>query len=425
MNAAPLVLSAVFFMLSGHPFITYAPSLRLMKRLGIRCPSRLVPEDARKLRSFALCVSAYNEEKVIGQKLDNLIALQDATPFPVEILIYVDAATDRTAEMIRARGDRIRLVEGGERQGKTAGMNRLVAASTADVVVFSDANVMVEPDALNRLAPYFADPRVGCVCGNLVYRGGHESATAAIGTTYWRHEERIKQLESDTGGVIGADGSLFAIRRALHRPPPEDIIDDFQVSLAILCEGYRVVRAGDVVAVESVTTQSADEFRRKIRISCQSFNVHRLMRAELRKMHWTLRYKYVSHKLLRWLSLVDFSLGFAFLVLGLTLWPGGAAGLAPIGLAAPSLAAILWGRAPAARRLREILLALVATTLGLRQSLRGERFRTWEPPVSRDPDETACMIGGEIHGPLTVADIEQARRLDSAGHMRAQRRSAV
>ena len=144
-----------------------------------------------------------------------------------------------------------------------------------------DANVVFAPDAVRRLLRPFADPAVGCVCGHLVYtapdgaaaEGGGGGATAATGSLYWRLEERIKELESRTGSVMGADGSIFAIRRALHRPPPRDIIDDMYVSLSILCDGHRVVRAGDALAYEATVSRPAEEFRRKIRIACQAFIV--------------------------------------------------------------------------------------------------------------------------------------------------------
>jgi cellulose synthase/poly-beta-1,6-N-acetylglucosamine synthase-like glycosyltransferase len=98
-------------------------------------------------------------------------------------------------------------------------MNTLAAATNAEFIVFSDANVMFAPDAITRLLCPFADPAVGCACGHLIYRAAEASATAATGSIYWRLEETIKELESRTGSTMGADGSIFAIRRVLHRAP--------------------------------------------------------------------------------------------------------------------------------------------------------------------------------------------------------------
>src|SRR3546814_13986348 len=101
-------------------------------------------------------------------------------------------------------------------------MNTLVQAAQGDVVVFTDANVTVDPAALAALRRSFAAPIVGCVCGHLVYTNGDEGATAAVGSFYLRLAERIKALESRSGSSMGADASLFAVCRARYRPVPTD-----------------------------------------------------------------------------------------------------------------------------------------------------------------------------------------------------------
>src|SRR3546814_9893419 len=111
-------------------------------------------------------------------------------------------------------------------------MNTLVQAAQGDVVVFTDANVTVDPAALAALRRSFADPIVGCVCGHLVYTNGDEGATAAVGSFYWRLEERIKALESRSGSTMGAEGSIFAVRRRRYRPVPPDNLDDRFVSMS-------------------------------------------------------------------------------------------------------------------------------------------------------------------------------------------------
>jgi cellulose synthase/poly-beta-1,6-N-acetylglucosamine synthase-like glycosyltransferase len=261
-------------------------------------------------------------------------------------------------------------------------MNRLVAETRAEIVVFTDANVMLAPDALQRLLRWFADPAVGCVCGHLSYVNEGESATASTGSLYWRLEEHIKQLESDTGSAMGADGSIFAVRRALHRPVPPDLIDDMHQSLGILCQGWRVVRADDVRAFERAAARPAEEFRRKVRIACQAFNVHRALWPRLRHLPaWTL-YKYVSHKVLRWLAIYLMAVGAILLTAGL-LASGGwalAAGLWAAGLTGVAVG-LSTGLPPFAQAV-DVLLALAGAGLGVWRSLCGERFQTWTPAAS-------------------------------------------
>jgi cellulose synthase/poly-beta-1,6-N-acetylglucosamine synthase-like glycosyltransferase len=364
--------------LALHPFTTYPLSLALLARLR---PRPLRPEPGAGPESFAVCLCAYNEEAVIEDKVRNLMAMRRALGGRLDILVYVDAATDRTAELLRRHEGDLTLVVSTQRHGKTHGMNRLVSLTRADVVIFTDANVSVDPDTLPNLRRYFADPSVGCVCGTLTYTNGAATPTAASGAAYWRIEETIKQLESDTGSVIGADGSVFAIRRALHRPVPEDIIDDFHVSLSILCDGHRVVRAPDIRAYEKGATSSGDEFRRKVRIACQAVNVHRLLWPRIARTDLLTRYKYVSHKWLRWMA--GFLLGAAALSGLLFLWLA----FQWTGLAAASAGAgafMLLDRLGVARvrAVREILSAFAATAVGVLRSYRGDRFQTWTPAQS-------------------------------------------
>ena len=125
---------------------------------------------------------------------------------------------------------------------------------------------------------------IGCVCSDLTYINPNDSATARIGAGYWRINEWSKSLETDTGSVIGADGSLFAIRRSLHRPVPKGLFDDIYVSLSVLLQGRRVVRAPDLKAFETHTTNAEDEFRRKVRIACECMHVHFTLWPELRRL---------------------------------------------------------------------------------------------------------------------------------------------
>jgi cellulose synthase/poly-beta-1,6-N-acetylglucosamine synthase-like glycosyltransferase len=329
----------------------------------------------------ALCVCAYNEERVIRAKADNMVSMRKAVP-GLELLVYVDAASDRTVEILRDYEGEITVVASPTRQGKTHGMNTLVQGTNADFVVFSDANVLFAPDAIPRLLQRFDDPEVGCVCGHLVYTRANDSATAVTGSLYWRLEEAIKELETRSGSTMGADGSIFAIRRALHRPPPPDIIDDMYVSLSILCGGHRVMRVNDALAYEEATTHAGDEFRRKVRIACQAFNAHRLMRADLAKLSPLNRYKYVSHKLLRWFTAYLLSAAALCFVAGLAVL-GAWVLLVQCVLAGAALLVIARLR-PAGPfgKLVDIAAAFLATGLGVARSVRGERFQVWTPPAS-------------------------------------------
>lgn len=363
--------------LAIHPYSTYPLSLWLIPD---RYKKPLKPSSTPVDETYALCVCAYNEEAVIEDKIQNLLALKQEIP-TLDVKIYVDAATDRTLELLQPYKDRFDIHVGAERHGKTHGMNLLVSKTEASIVVFTDANVIMDLNAIRNLGPYFADPDVGCVCGHLKYSNEDVSATASTGSLYWRLEEMIKRLEAETGSVIGADGSLFAIRRKLHTPPPSDLIDDMFVSLSILCDGYRVVRAEDVVAYEKSAANSSEEFKRKIRIACQAFNVHRALWPRLKNLSALNFYKYVSHKLLRWLTILWLFLAFVFFEKHLL--AAGHSGLAAfVFILLAGFVVLTKFAGGKISRVSDIFLAFVATGIGVFKSLCGERYQTWSPAKS-------------------------------------------
>jgi cellulose synthase/poly-beta-1,6-N-acetylglucosamine synthase-like glycosyltransferase len=374
-----IVVAVILFCLAQHPFITYPLSLRLLRRIRhvpLR-PARM--DDAAG--GFTVCVCAYNEASVIEGKVQNLLEMRRSLG-QLDILIYVDGATDGTAEILQKYGDQITVVNAEKRAGKTVGMNKLVSLARTPFVVFSDANVIIYPESIRNLPRYFLDPSVGCVCGHLTYVNAKVSATARVGSAYWALEEHIKQLESETGSLIGADGSLFAVRRELYRPIPPDIIDDMFTSLTILCDGWRVITAPDVKAFEEQAVRSKEEFRRKVRIACQAFNIHRMLWPRLRRLDGLSLYKYVSHKLLRWL--VAYNLAFAglFFLVGLLGSVGFMTTVVSLAVFLLLLAA-LWYVKPRLVRLGfEFLSAITATATGVAKSFQGERFQTWTPPAS-------------------------------------------
>jgi cellulose synthase/poly-beta-1,6-N-acetylglucosamine synthase-like glycosyltransferase len=367
-------LSVVFLLLSIHPFVTYPLSLMPVRR------RRPAPPVQDPQPSFAICVCAYNEERTIADKARNMIAVAQAVP-QCELFIYVDGASDRTLERLEPFRDRITIVAAEVRRGKSHGMNVLVDRCTADVVVFTDANVELDRNVLGRLAPWFSDPSVGCVCGHLVYSNPDESAMSSSGSLYWRIEEAIKQLESDAFSVVGADGSLFAIRRSAHHVVPDDIIDDFYVSMKILIDGMRVVRAPDALAFEKSATNTYDEFRRKIRIACQAFNVHRLIWPQIWRKP-VLAYCYISHRLLKWVIGYNLLLaGLFFLMAMLAVFPPTPV-LAVLLAVAAAFAVLVAARFGPALKVLAMLLSFAGTSWGVWRSVRGDKFQTWTPTPS-------------------------------------------
>ncbi|MGI9510474.1 MAG: glycosyltransferase [Geminicoccaceae bacterium] len=367
-----LCLFVAFF-----PFGPYQATLLIAKRLGMARPSERGSETSADELRFAISLCAYNEEAVIRQKIENMLTLRKAAG-ELDILIYVDAASDRTAEIVASYEPEVTLIASKERHGKPWGMNRLVSLTDADIVLFTDANVMVDESAIAHLRRHFANPEIGCVTSHLAYTNPGDTATSEVGSCYWRLDEWTKGLETDTGSAMGADGSLFAIRRHLHRPTPDHLIDDLFVSMSILCKGYRLIRGADVHAYEAHTTVAHDEFKRKIRIACQCMGVHRTLWPEYKTLSaWNL-YKYVGHRLIRWVG--GYFLAASAFFFAVALWLSFGFWVM-FGLLAAAAAVMLLGSLAKIRlveQINNVLLAFAGNTLGVWRAYRGEPVVTWD-----------------------------------------------
>jgi cellulose synthase/poly-beta-1,6-N-acetylglucosamine synthase-like glycosyltransferase len=225
---------------------------------------------------------------------------------------------------------------------------------------------------------------VGGVAGSLHYSNADAGVTARVGGIYWRLEESIKRQESRVGSIMGADGSIFAMRRALYPEVPPQLLDDMIASLAVTFAGFRLIHSSRVIAYEKSATSAGDEFRRKRRIACRAFHTHRFLWPRLASTYGALDiYKYVSHKLLRWLGLVPLVLTMAFLFSGLAL-AGQWRALAMLILGLMLGLAAGWADLPLFRAGYQVLAAITATFLGVVDALRGRTMQTWTPAASRD-----------------------------------------
>lgn len=383
LNWTLLGTAVALLLLFLHPFVTYPLSLLAVRVLSSPGNGHAAGEPRQEggLPSISVCFCGYNEEAVIAEKIRNIEAAAEAYPGRVEVFMYCDGCSDRTFEIAVDTATFTTVIEGSERAGKSTGMNKLASRSTGELLVFTDANTMLAPGALEALGAAMTDQRVGVASGRSVLTNSRDGHVANVGSLYWRLEETIKRLETETGSTMGADGALFAIRRHLFREVPADIIDDMFTSLSILCDGYRVVSVPGAIAYEKSSTDGRDEFRRKVRIACRSFNCHRLLFGRLLRTGPLNLYKYTSHKLIRWYAI--YWLVAAAIVGAVLAWrvqlllPYVAATVLIVGL-------LLLGRlgAPVLRAASEVLWSFGAVGTGVVHSLLGRRYQTWLPPQS-------------------------------------------
>ncbi|MBW4330289.1 glycosyltransferase [Stakelama sp. CBK3Z-3] len=332
--------------------------------------------------SATLVFCAYNEEASMAEKIANLRELKARTP-ELQFKAYVDLSTDRTLEMLREHGDLIDVVGATKRTGKAMGMRKLVGMISTDIVIFTDANVLLDPDAVPALLDHFACPDVGGVCGTLIYVNPSDSATATVNSVYWRLEERIKKEEARSGSTMGADGSIFATRRAYYPEVPAHLLDDFIVSMSTVFSGLRLISASDVCAYERLAASSSDEFRRKRRIACRAYSSHLHVAPQLARMSWKNKYKYYSHRWLRWYGAASATIATIFALIGIgdlfgAAWFGGALILIILGAAT-----LFYSLVPGLSKFSEMAKAILATMLGITDAWRGKRYQTWQPVQNR------------------------------------------
>ena len=270
--------------------------------------------------SVVMIISAFNEAQVIERKLVNALEL-DYPEDRLEIWVSSDGSDDGTNEIVRrvARAcPRIHLAAYSVNRGKTAALMQTLRTvpGSVGVVVFSDANSMYRPDALRKLVRNFADPRVGCVAGELAYKGASGEAT------YRLYENRIKLAQSRLGAPLTAEGSIFAVRRSLIPAVDGTLLEDMIIPLRVAASGYRVVYEPEAVSIEDFRLDAQSQWRRRARIVNRAVRSLRAVpeawnpfRGGLTVVH------FVSHRVMRWLA--PFFLLGGYLASLLLLWQNG------------------------------------------------------------------------------------------------------
>jgi cellulose synthase/poly-beta-1,6-N-acetylglucosamine synthase-like glycosyltransferase len=250
--------------------------------------------------TVSIVVAVYNEEACIAEKLRNCLAL-DYPADKLEILIGSDGSTDQTEAIVRACADPRVKLSAAPRGGKVAVLNRCIPMARGEIVVLTDANTMLERDAVQKLVRHFAHPWIGAVCGRL--RLYNPSKKEYEESAYWKYESVIKFYEGQRGCVLGANGGLYAIRRARFTPlPPDTIVDDFLIPMRLLRDGYQVRYDPEAVASEETTEDYGREAGRRARIAAGNFQSLRLLSPLLAPTTGFVSFAFWSHKVLRWIA---------------------------------------------------------------------------------------------------------------------------
>lgn len=268
------------------------------RELGTDSP---LPTPDSRLPTVALVIAAYNEEDFIREKIHNTLAL-DYPKDRLELIFITDGSNDSTPEIIGGYPG-ILLLHQPERKGKVAAMNRAIQHVKSPLVIFCDANTLLNTACVREIVKHYEDPAVGGVAGEKkILQRGKDAAAAAGEGLYWKYESFLKKLDSDLYTTVGAAGELFSVRKSLFEQAPEGtIIEDFVQSLKLVINGYVVRYEPNAYAAELPSASIRDEMKRKVRICAGAFQAMVLLKELFNVFRYPVpSFQFISHRILRW-----------------------------------------------------------------------------------------------------------------------------
>jgi cellulose synthase/poly-beta-1,6-N-acetylglucosamine synthase-like glycosyltransferase len=373
----------IFCLSAAALFYTYAGYPLLLLLVSTIRPQRIKRHLFQP--SVSIIITAYNEERALAAKLENTLAL-DYPPELLEIIVASDCSTDRTDAITRDFAGRgVRLHRQAERLGKTSAQNAAVESSRGEIIVFSDATSMYQPDVLRSMLSNFADAEVGCVAGRLVYVDAANSRIGHGARSYWSYESFLKKHESRAGSLIGASGCLYAVRKSAYVPLYPEACSDFIIGTKMVEQGLRAIYEPRAICTEETNRRSGAELKMRVRVIAQTFTDLWRHRPMLNPFHSGFyAVQLLSHKVMRYLVpffLIAFCGASALLAFDSFLYR--AILMVQLTGYGCALLALALERAGVRTRILALpqyfVLANLASVIALYKFLRGERFAHWEP----------------------------------------------
>jgi len=284
-----LSVAAVLYPYLGYPLVLWVVGI-VARRGEPRAGGVVLP-------SVSMIVPVHNEEARIALKVANTAGLS----FPagrLEVLFVSDGSTDRTVELIRQGATAaMSVLELPERAGKAAALNAGLERATNEILVFSDASIELEGDALRQIVSRFSDPAVGCVSGeDRISDSGGEGL-------YGRYEVLLRRLESKVGSIVGASGSFYAQRRALCEPFVQGMAPDFLSVLRTVAKGSRAVSEPAAIGLMASVRDPKQEYGRKVRTLIRGMTTLFGNAQLLNPFRFgVFSFALFSHKIMRWLA---------------------------------------------------------------------------------------------------------------------------
>jgi len=291
-----IAFAIVFYAFVGYGIVLYA--MVIIKRFI----KKSIPQSAILFEpEITLVIPCFNEADILVDKINNCTQL-DYPSNKLKLVFITDGSSDNSADVLQ-QYPFVEVLHKNYRAGKTAAENRAMLFVNTPFVIFSDANTMLNKEAVSNIVKNFANDIVGCVSGEKrIITDASDSASAAGEGIYWKYESLLKKLDSELYSAVGAAGELVAFRTSLYKDLPDDtLLDDFMQSMQMAAAGYKIVYEPEAYAVETASASVSEELKRKVRICAGGWqSISRLSSSLSFSRTPLLFFQYVSHRVLRW-----------------------------------------------------------------------------------------------------------------------------
>ena len=301
-----ICLFIVFYTYIGYGMLLYV--MVLIKRLFCKTSQSPILPDDDQLPDVTLMICAYNEEDIIREKMENIRQID----YPADkfcVMWVTDGSNDGSNDLLKQYPE-VTLVYSPERKGKAMAMQHGLKVNKAEYVVFTDANTMLNANAIREIVRQFMKPNVSCVSGEKRVAARTNDQIAAEGEgLYWKYESTLKQWDSDLYSAMGAAGELFAVKMSDYREAPTNaLLDDFMMSMLIVKDGHRIAYTSEAYAMEYGSANMYEESKRKRRIAAGGLQSIWWLRSLMNPLKYPIvSFLFISHRVLRW-SITPFTM---------------------------------------------------------------------------------------------------------------------
>lgn len=285
--------------LAGYSYTGYPLLLLLLLPLSPSRNRRQASGPAEPIQRVSIIITAHNEAPRIAEKIDNTLALNHPG-VELEVLVASDASTDATDDIVRRYADRgVMLVRSPERKGKEHAQSLAIAASSGELLVFTDTGTTIPRDSLTKMLTVFSRSDVGALSS--IDRVVSSDGTIQGEGLYVRYEMWLRDLESRFNTLVGLSGSFFAARRAVCEDWDSRVPSDFGTALNCARRRLKAVSSREVVGIYRNLADPSKEYARKLRTALRGMVGlrHRCEVLNPFRFGW-FAFQVASHKLMRW-----------------------------------------------------------------------------------------------------------------------------